>query len=77
MQQTSINTDRASFQRLNGNIRVGAKNRNPYLSQSEIANLRNAINKIDLACKATNDTLAMSRLREAFQTLRTIILDNK
>lgn len=72
----TISTHRATMPKINGNIRVG-KPRKRAASDAEVANLRKAISHINRAIDATNDTLMMSSLQDAFQSIRRIILDNK
>jgi hypothetical protein len=72
----TIQTNRATFQRVNPNLRVG-KRKAPYLSPTEQANLRKAIAALQRAVDDTNHATAMVNLSAAFQTVRHIILDNK
>lgn len=72
----TIADNRASFQRLNPQMRVG-KAKKPALSTTEQANLRKAISALQRACNATDNSTAMVNMSTAFGLVRTVILDNK
>jgi hypothetical protein len=73
----TIATNRATMPTINGSIRVGSSKRKRAASDAEVANIRKAISNLNKAIDATNDTLMMSALMDAFQGVRRIILDNK
>lgn len=73
----TIVTNRATMPIVNGNIRVGSSKRKRAATDAEVANIRKAISNLNKAIDATNDTLMMSALMDAFQSVRRIILDNK
>lgn len=72
----TIATNRATFQRVNPQMRVG-KAKKAYFTPTEQANIRKAISALQRACDATDNSTAMVNLTTAFQLTRTIILDNK
>jgi hypothetical protein len=72
----TIATNRASFQHVNTQMRVG-KPKRTVLSQVEQANLRKAISCLQKAVDATDDSAAMINMTTAFNLTRTVILDNK
>lgn len=73
----TISTNRATMPVINGNIRVGSARRKRAATDVEVANIRKAISHLNKAIDATNDTLMLSNLSDAFQSIRRIILDNK
>lgn len=72
----TIQTNRASFQRINPHLRVG-KQKGPVLTTTEQANIRKAVTALQKACDATDHSTAMVNLSTAFGLVRTVILDNK
>lgn len=73
----TIQSNRATYQHVNGNIRVGSGKRKRAATDTEVANIRKAIASLNKSIDATNDTLMMVCLSDAYQTIRKIILDNK
>ena len=71
----TIQSNRATYQHVNGNIRVGG--RKPVATSTETANIRKAVKHLQDAVNATNETAMLVNLSSAFQLTRTIILSHK
>ena len=71
----TVQSNRATYQHINGNIRVGG--RKPVATTTETANIRKAIKHLQDAVNATNDTAMLVNLSTVFQLTRTIILARK
>lgn len=68
----TIQTNRASHQHLNGNLRVG-KPKKPILTQAEQADLRKAIAALQRAVDATDNSGLLVNLTTGFRIVRNTI----
>ncbi len=64
---------RASYQHLNGSIRVGENTRTHALNPSEIQDIKKAIGSLNRALDAKRNSVAEVNISEAFRLTRDIL----